>query len=576
MMTTQTQGWPAQGCGVGLRSKHYSFILSEWPKVDWLEAVTENFMDTGGRPLKVLEDVRAHYPVALHGVSLSIGGSDPLDLSYLKKLKALVERLDPFVVSDHLCWTGVDGENLHDLLPLPFTEEAMKHVARRVQQVQETLGRAILLENVSTYVTFKHSQVPEWDFLREVARRSGCGILLDLNNIFVNATNHRFDPFRYLEALPPSMIGQFHLAGHTDKGSYLFDTHSAPVVSDVWKLYEKALQLYGAVSTLVEWDEQIPDFPCLLEEVEKARQIYERARKNKPREVPAVPLYFPESPLAASGGKNPSLLDVQREFRDRIKSQRAEKNGTGWLNPQGGVPGEERMAVYADGYAARLNEALAEVYEAVQHLLGKEAFIELTQSYLQQNPSHSHNLSHVGQNMPSFIQNTRFAAELPFLPDLARLELEVAQAFHSFGQPAFDAGCLAALSEEAWEKMRVFFQPFVRLVSSEWPILDIWRARKEPLSEMKVDLVNRPQSVLVHRNGLDVTCEAIDKVQRELLESLLKGAELGETCQRLAETAGTQELPLEQWFSSWTAHGLIVRVALPEMGSTLSKEEGHV
>ncbi len=425
---SSADSWPAQGCGVGLRNKHYPIILSEWPKMDWFEAVTENFMDTGGRPLKVLEEIRQHYPVALHGVSLSIGTCDALDQEYLKKLKELVSRIEPFVVSDHLCWTGVDGENLHDLLPLPFTEEAMKHVVRRVNEVQEILGRPMLLENISTYVTFKHSQVPEWDFLREVARRSGCGILLDLNNIFVNATNHRFDPFRYLEAIPPSMVGQFHLAGHTDKGAYLFDTHSAPVVQDVWKLYEKALCLYGPVSTLIEWDEEIPDFTRLSEEVESARRFYEKSRKDKPKEVPAVGLYFPESALAS----RPSLLNVQRELKTRVKATREGKMNPDLLNPQGGSPGEERMAVYAGGYIARLSEALAEVYETVRHLLGKEAFVELSELYFEHFPSHNYNLNNIGKELPSFIGTTRFAKELPFLPDLAALELAVASAFHAF------------------------------------------------------------------------------------------------------------------------------------------------
>ena len=269
-----TQPWPTLGCGVGLRSEHYNLISREWPRVDWFEAISENFMDSHGRPLYLLELVRRHYPVALHGVSLSIGSTDPLDRSYLKRLKALADRIDPAIVSDHLCWTGVEGENLHDLLPLPFTEEALRHIAGRVQQVQEFLGRRILLENVSTYVSYKHSTMPEWEFLTEVAKRSGCGILLDLNNLYVNAYNHQFDPSAYLDHIPGELVGQFHLAGHTDMGTYLFDTHSRPVIDAVWELYRDALQRWGAVTTLIEWDEDIPPFPRLMEEAEKARAIY--------------------------------------------------------------------------------------------------------------------------------------------------------------------------------------------------------------------------------------------------------------------------------------------------------------
>jgi len=267
-------GWPKMGCGVGLRSEHYDVVTHEWPKMDWFEALSENYMDSEGKPIHILEQVRSRYPIALHGVSLSIGSVDPLNQRYLDRLKALVKRIDPFIVSDHLCWTGVDGENLHDLLPLPFTQESLQHIAHRVQQVQEHIGHQILLENVSTYMTFKHSTMSEWEFLKAVAQRSGCGILLDLNNIYVNAYNHQFDSYEYLRNIPGELIGQFHLAGHTDMGGYLFDTHSRPVIDQVWDMYRFALKQWGPVSTLLEWDEDIPEFERLSEEADKARAIY--------------------------------------------------------------------------------------------------------------------------------------------------------------------------------------------------------------------------------------------------------------------------------------------------------------
>lgn len=272
--SSSEKSWPILGCGVGLRTEHYDLITREWPRMDWFEAISENFMDSGGRPLQILEAIRRRYPVALHGVSLSIGSTDPLDSRYLQRLKALADRIEPAIVSDHLCWTGVDGENLHDLLPLPLTEDAIRHIAGRVQQVQEFLGRRILLENISTYVTYAHSTMPEWEFVTQVAQRSGCGILLDLNNIYVNAYNHQFDPYDFLRYMPGELIGQFHLAGHTDMGSFLFDTHSRPVIDEVWQLYRAALQRWGQVTTLIEWDEDIPPFPRLAQEADRARAIY--------------------------------------------------------------------------------------------------------------------------------------------------------------------------------------------------------------------------------------------------------------------------------------------------------------
>ncbi len=274
-MGTFTKEWPGLGCGVGLRNQHYDWITREHPEMDWFEATSENFMDSGGRPIRVLEEVRRHYPVALHGVSLSIGSADPLNEKYLSRLRTLLLRIEPAIISDHLCWTGVDSENLHDLLPLPFTEEALVHVAQRVQKVQEFIGRRILLENVSSYLTYRHSRMPEWEFLTEVAKRSGCGILLDINNIYVNAYNHEFDPYFYINAIPEELVGQFHLAGHTHKGSFLFDTHSCAVIEEVWDLYRHALRRFGPVSTLIEWDEAVPTFHDLSEEAGKARRIYE-------------------------------------------------------------------------------------------------------------------------------------------------------------------------------------------------------------------------------------------------------------------------------------------------------------
>ena len=273
--------WPQLGFGVGLRAEHYEDILDRRPAVDWFEAITENYLDSGGRPLDVLECVRRDYPVALHGVSLSIGSTDPLDRRYLRRLRALVERIEPVLVTDHLCWTGVGGRRLYDLLPLPYTEEALAHVVGRVIAVQDWLGRRVVLENPSTYIAYSHSTLSEWDFIAAVAERADCGILLDVNNVYVSAHNQSFDPIRYLDAVPRDRVAQFHLAGYTDMGTYLFDTHSAPVSDAVWRLYAHALRRFGRVSTLVEWDADIPAFERLCAEAARARDIAEKIHEDR-------------------------------------------------------------------------------------------------------------------------------------------------------------------------------------------------------------------------------------------------------------------------------------------------------
>ncbi len=266
---------PRLGHGVGLRRPHFQRVLSAPTGVDWFEVISENFMVDGGRPLDVLDRVRADYPVVLHGVSLSIGSADPLDCGYLDRLAALAERVEPAWISDHLCWTGVGGRNAHDLLPLPYTDEALAHVASRVAQVQERLGRPIALENVSSYLTYTASRLSEWEFLAEVSRRAGCGILLDVNNIYVSSVNHGFDPVRYLDGIPADRVWQFHLAGHSDQGRYLLDTHDHPVPDPVWDLYRRAVERFGPVPTLVEWDDRIPEWDVLEAESARARRLQE-------------------------------------------------------------------------------------------------------------------------------------------------------------------------------------------------------------------------------------------------------------------------------------------------------------
>lgn len=259
------------GHGVGLRREHFDRVLAGPTSVDWFEVISENFMVEGGRPLHVLEAIRRDYPIVLHGVSLSIGSSDPLNADYLKDLAGLAERVEPAWVSDHLCWTGVGGHNAHDLLPLPYTEEALEHTAARVREVQDRLGRQIALENVSTYLTFAGSTMSEWEFLAQLSEQADCGILLDINNIYVSAVNHGFDAAEYIDAIAPERVWQIHLAGHSDQGTHLLDTHSRPVCDEVWALYRRAVERFGAVTSLVEWDEDIPSWETLEAESDKAR-----------------------------------------------------------------------------------------------------------------------------------------------------------------------------------------------------------------------------------------------------------------------------------------------------------------
>lgn len=261
------------GFGLGLRTDHFQEVLDTRPNIDWFEVVSENFMVDGGKPKHYLHSIREHYPMVMHGVSLSIGSTDPLNMDYLRQLKKLNNELQPQWLSDHLCWTGNDHTNSHDLLPLPYNEEALNHVVDRIKQVQDFLGRQILMENVSSYITYENSEMSEWQFFNEVAKRADCHILLDINNIYVSARNHDFSPQSYIEGIDKDRVRQFHLAGHTDYGDYVIDTHDSDVSDPVWQLYQQALQHFGWISTMIERDDNIPPLNDLLKELNKARSI---------------------------------------------------------------------------------------------------------------------------------------------------------------------------------------------------------------------------------------------------------------------------------------------------------------
>ena len=291
-MASNRWSYPDLGFGIGLRSVHFEHILKNNPVIDWFEILSENYMDTGGRPLHVLDQVAERYPVVLHGVSLSVGSSDRVNFDYLKKLKALAKRINARWVSDHLCWTGVTGLNTHDLLPMPYTNQALRHTIERVKVIQDFLERPIALENASTYLEFSVSTWPESEFIAALAEEANCGILLDVNNVYVSSFNHGFDPRKYIDRIPRDRVVQMHLAGHTNKGTHILDTHSDYVINTVWELYRYAHRHLGGVSTLLEWDANIPSFDVVHGEALKARKFREQEdRKAGRQELAGVPAY---------------------------------------------------------------------------------------------------------------------------------------------------------------------------------------------------------------------------------------------------------------------------------------------
>ncbi len=272
--TTSKHAFPNLGFGLGLRTDHYAEIIETKPNaIDWFEILTENYLVPGGKPLYYLDQVKEQYPLVMHGVSMSLGSTQPLDWDYLKQVKALAKRVNAKWLSDHVCWTGVHNTNMHDLLPLPYTEECIAHLVSRIKQVQDFLEQPMLIENVSSYLTYSHSAMTEWEFLSEITERADCYLLLDVNNIYVSAFNHQFDPMDYLKGIPLHRPKQIHLAGHSNNGDHIIDTHDAAVIDPVWKLYASALDRFGFIPTMIERDDHIPPLSELIKELEQAKHI---------------------------------------------------------------------------------------------------------------------------------------------------------------------------------------------------------------------------------------------------------------------------------------------------------------
>jgi len=285
---------PLRGVGVGLRTPHYQYVEQQQPDIPWFEILIDNYLVDGGEPLQHLTRVRQNYPITFHGVGMSLGSTDPLNMDYLTRLRDMIRRFEPVQVSDHLAWVSTQQTYLHELLPLPYTEEAIQHISNRIQQVQDFLGQRILVENVSSYIQFRDSAITEWDFVNEVVQGADCDLLLDINNIYVSAENHQFDAQDYLDAIPVARVREMHLAGYEDRGSYLLDSHSRPVHEPVWDLYEQALLRVGSVPTLIEWDQDIPDFTVLRAEARRAdtiaRDILDRPNERFTNHTTADPV----------------------------------------------------------------------------------------------------------------------------------------------------------------------------------------------------------------------------------------------------------------------------------------------
>ena len=561
------------GHGVGLRVPHYERALAEGLDVDWVEVITENFFGGGGRPRAVLGKLRRDLPLVFHGVSMGVGSPAGPSEAYLTALANLVNEFEPAWVSDHLCWTSFEGQFSHDLLPLPYTEEALAHVIGQVGRVQDRLRRPIVLENVSSYVAFAHSSMPEWQFLSEVASRSGCGILLDVNNVLVSAVNHGYSPAEYLAGLEPGQVQQLHLANHSDRGAYRFDDHKGAVPPAVWQLFEDALRRFGAVSSLIEWDEEVPAWEVLRAEqreaVARARALLGNPSPSPPRALGLAPSE-PRERVAPRAG--PDLQTTQSLFWSAVTwadgvrgyldqsspARRAEFEEVFVGSPTFGRV--ERVDVYADGYFYRLLGALREMFPRLACLLDCAPFHNLVTDYVLACPSREPNLRQLGDRLPAYLRSHPLGAGQSACVDLALLEQALDRALDCPEGKRSSEAELLALPPERWPELRVCLAVPCSIIGSCWDLSEVVALCDRGEREAALALALSPvrKHWLVGRRGHRVYFRTLASEEALVLGAFQSGANFEQVCAELS-TAQPRFEPTQmvEYLRGWLAEGAV-------------------
>ncbi len=515
----------APAVGIGLRAPHYRQFLERRPRVDWLEVHTENFLDRAGWDWHVLRTLRRDYPLSLHGVGLGLGSVHGFSEDHLQRVRALADEVEPFLVSEHLSWGAVRERQLNDLLPLPLSAAALALLCERVARVQDALRRPILIENVSTYLRYRDDAMSEAEFLAALARRTGCGVLLDVNNLYVNERNHGEDALAALAALAaiaPGSVGEIHLAGHLETPHALIDHHGAAVAAPVWALFEAALARFGPLPALIEWDTDIPALEVLLGEADKARALMAQARPNeladgaRGREALAV--------AAAPGAPAESVAGAQRDFALALFDVGAEPAALAHFNSQAG---RERFALYRGNQSATWDKVLAAAYPVIVQLVGGEFFSALARAYGKATPSDSADLNRFGAAFADFLAGFPHVGELPYLPDMARLEWCLHRAYYAPDAPAIEAAALAALSPAQFDSARFALHPAACLFASEWAVVPLWRAHQGEAAPPFPSEMAAPSWALVTRVGFVPEMHALTRAGHAALAALAGGASTG-------------------------------------------------
>ncbi len=538
--------FPNLGFGLGLRPKHYSHIFENQPDVDWFEIISENFMDTGGKPRRNLAKIAERYPIVMHGVAMSIGTVDPLNSEYLRKLKKLADEIKPAWISDHLCWTGIAHKNSHDLLPVPYTEEALKHIIGRIKQVQDFLERPLTLENPSTYLEFKTSHIPESEFIAEMAKESGCHLLLDVNNVYVTCYNHRLDAKAYIDALPLDKVVQIHLSGHTNKGTHIIDTHDDHVVDAVWSLYKYVVHKAGRVpNTMVEWDGNIPEFDVLYAELDKAKDAAKDAQN-----------YAPLPDLAKDEGRyvaniTSTLVNMQTSMQEAIlRGKQIDSKPDEWIRAKVEFAPADQLGVYVNAYRFRLYDVTAEDYPVLKYAMGDTAFDELITDFVNTAHSNHFNIGRYAVALPEFIANHKLGN--PFFTEICTMETAISQLNDPEETTPLEPKHLEGMTPD--ELMETVLHPrkALQIFAFNYPVNAYFREVNEELSPT----IPAPEKTFlaIFRHEDVVWRMNLEDVEYQLLSALFAGVPIGEALEKVDESAAGK---ISEYFSRWMRNGLL-------------------
>lgn len=535
------QQWPSLGFGVALKTRHYRQFLAEKPKLDWLEVHTENYIHQGGLDLHVLQELRKNYPFSLHCVGLGLGSARGFSEQHLARVVELVQRVEPALVSDHLCWGTVADRALSDLLPLGFNHQVLQIVCQRVDQVQEALRRPILLENVSSYLRFQQDSWSEAQFLAEIVKRTGCGVLLDVNNLHVNYCNHKEDSLAAIAALPLGCVGEIHLAGHLVLEDVVVDDHGSEVCAEVWQLYRAAIARFGQVSSLVEWDNNIPELDVLLQQAELARQ----------HATEIMPLGRNDEPLPIIPAVNEMDVALQQQnFADALFDADKVPQILPYFAGDADIC-TNRFRYYAGNQRAHWLSALSNAYPVMKLLLGEEFFTGIVHEYGMRFPQQDSNLNHFGEQFAQFLQDYEELTQYPYFPDMARLEWALHLAYYAQDAQAVNAQEIARLTPQALDASQFQLHPACSLLQTNWPVDVIWLAHKtHPVQEF--DSAPQIRHLLVMRPQWAAQVIALSVAEYQALSMLQAGSYLGDALDAALEMDEEFQFigQLQQWLEN--------------------------